>query len=109
MNNEQQNIKIEDEEGILEQYAKLKEEKEEIEEVLTMLGVKVQALLSKHGIDKAFLPAIGTFSLINVPRWTYSEGIQNDEKLIKEMKEKERAEGIAESQNTTSLRFTKEK
>ena len=108
MNNEQ-DIKIEDEEGLLEQYAKLKEEKEEIEETLAMLGIKVQALLSKHGIDKAFLPAIGTFSLINVPRWTYSEDIQRKEAFIKEMKEKERAEGIAESQNTTSLRFTKEK
>ena len=87
-------------------YAALREQKEKLEEEIATLGVSLMASLQAENIDSV-QNDYGTFSLITVPRWKYSEMIQTQEEAIKGLKESERESGTATMQATTSLRFQK--
>lgn len=94
---------------LFQQYAKLIEERDEIEEAIKVIGARLKGQLEKQNLDKAFLAGHGTFSIVTVPRYKYSEAIEQAEEIIKIKKENERKTGIAIAQPTSSLRFTKEK
>ena len=91
---------------IFADYAAMRERKEQLEEEMATLGVSILATLQAENIDSV-QNDYGTFSLITVPRWKYSEMIQTQEEAIKCLKEAERESGTAMMQATTSLRFQK--
>ena len=88
------------------EYARLRAERDALDEKVSAIGIQVVAYLQESNVEKLETPN-GTFSVIKVPRWSYSENIEKQEEGIKKEKERERAEGIAQSQYTTSLRFQK--
>lgn len=89
---------------ILKEYSELRKQKEALEERIAELGAAVMGMLQKEGIDKAE-SEYGTFSVISIPRWSYTEAVKTEESRIKELKKREREEGKAERQATTSLRY----
>jgi len=91
------------------QYAELKAELEALEDEVKVLGIQLKGDMEKEGMQKCFLPGFGTFSVMMTPRYTYSEMVNEIENDLKEQKERERNDGTATAQATSSLRFTKEK
>lgn len=88
----------------LMQYAALKQEMDALDLEIKALGVFIAADLQARGIDK-MQSEWGTFSVVEIPRWEYSEAVAHLDDLLKDAREKERIEGIAKKRSTTSLRF----
>ena len=85
-------------------YAALKQEMDTLDHEIKVLGIAITADLQAKGIDK-MQSEWGTFSVIEVPRWEYSEAVSRLDDLLKDTREKERIDGIAKKRSTTSLRF----
>lgn len=90
-------------------YSQLLDERDAIEEEIKTLGVKIKGRMEEDGEAKMNLPGFGTLSIITVPRWKYSEEVEQMQQAVKEQQEEERSNGKAQNQATSSLRFTREK
>lgn len=89
----------------LERYRKLTEEKKRLEEEIKSLGSKLTSALQEHEIDKLQLPH-GSYSVVSVPRYSYSDLIHEYEETLKKQKAEERETGKAKVTYTSSLRYT---
>ena len=99
----------EEDAAIFKRYAEAREELKEVTDLVDGLGVKVSAIMSKNGMKKADLPGWGSFSIVEMPRYTYSESVAVSEEYLKGLKEDERKNGTAIAKSSLSLRFTSAK
>ena len=95
--------------AIFKRYAEAREELKEVTDIVDDLAVKVSAIMVKNGMQKAQLPGWGSFSIVEMPKYTYSDNIVNIEGVLKRAKEDERKNGTAVATSTQSLRFTSAK
>jgi hypothetical protein len=89
---------------LFKQYAELKAQRELLEERINTLGTQLIGELQANELEKLSTDE-GTYSLIDIPRWTYSPNVTDREAAVKALKAEERGDGTAKSQNTTSLRY----
>lgn len=88
-----------------ERYAKLKAEEKRIKAEITELSPLLKEDIHAAGGDKV-ASDFGTFTLKPVKVWKYSEAVELAEKAVDELKEKEKATGIATSDVREDLVFT---
>jgi len=89
---------------LLKKYAEAKAALEKQEEVVKTMGVEVLSHLQENKVEKAQTD-FGSFSLVTVPRWKYSDDMRARETNLAMSKKDERENGRATQTATTSLRF----
>ena len=99
----------EEDAAIFKRYAEAREELKEVTDLVDGLGIKVSAIMTKNGMKKADLPGWGSFSIVEMPRYKYSNNVTNIETVLKAAREEERKNGTALAESTQSLRFTSAK
>ena len=88
----------------LKRYADLKVQEKSIKAEMEELNPLIKEHLSAEGVDK--LPTtLGTFSLVPKAVWKYSPAVEKLEKEVDKLKEKEKADGTAQSDARYDLMF----
>ena len=91
--------------SLYKKYASLNEKLVALEEEKQSLRAEILAELKKSGIDKDET-AYGTFSVMRMPRWTYSEAVTKLEEKLKITQIKEQQKGLAKAKYTEGIRYT---
>ena len=108
--NHEEEPELQDEDkAIFKRYAEAREELKEVTDLVDGLAAKVSAIMTKNGMKKADLPGWGSFSIVDMTRYTYSDELKKIEDVLKMRKEEERKTVVAIPELSTSLRFTSAK
>lgn len=91
-------------EEILRKYAELKAVEKETKKALEVLAPRVKEFILEQKVDK--IPTnLGVFSLVPIPVWKYSPAVEAAEAKVDELKEAEKATGIAVAETRYDLKF----
>lgn len=93
---------------LFKQYAELKAARDELDEKMSKINGKILEALVDARMDR-YNAEFGVFSVVPRKTWKYSDKVNQTEVKLKQLKEKEQESGVAQFEESQSLRFTPSK
>lgn len=93
---------------LLEEYAQLKIKEKELAARIKELGPEIKAMIEETGADKVDME-VGTFTITVRKTWNFSDLHSVKKTELKDLEEREKADGTAEFEEETSLMFKEKK
>jgi|SRR3990167_3793524 len=91
--------------SLYKKYANLNQKLLALEEEKQSLCAEILAEMKKNDTEKDST-SYGTFSVMRISRWTYTEAVTKLEEKVAIAKIKEQQKGIAKAKITENLRYT---